>query len=375
MRVLFVVYRDFKNPAAVGGDLYHWELARGLSELGNKVTILCSSFEGSKAEEVVDGVRIIRKKGIWSLPLKFLYAYIRKLGFNCDVVVEEAFGGQRFPFFCTFYVKKPLAAVWHQRHDKIFREQYPFFLAQALSFLEWGLAALYRKRTIVTPSSGAKRKLMPLGFKSDNIEVVHDGVGEMFRDVKLNSEREETIVCLGKMRRYKRIDHAVLGFGIALKSTVKPCRLVVAGKVSEIDRGYVDELRRLAERNGVGKQVEFMINISEEEKLTLLKNARILVQPSPVEGFSIVVAEANRCGTPVVVSDGVPFDVVRDGHNGFVYPYGDINAFACRIVDLLNNEETWKEMSKNAYEWSKQFTWECSSLKLEKILKNLVLKK
>ena len=91
-----------------------------------------------------------------------------------------------------------------------------------------------------------------------------------------------------------------------------------------------------------------------------------------MEGFSIVVAEANRCGTPVVVSDGVPFDVVRDGFNGLVYNFGDIDAFAAGTSRLLSNKDEWNRMSRNAYEWSKQFTWKSSAIKLEEILKSYI---
>jgi glycosyltransferase involved in cell wall biosynthesis len=368
LRVLFLVYRDFRNPAAVGGDFFLWELARGLSRLGHNVTLACSNFAGSKPRETRDGVEIIRMQGSLSLPLKIFALYTGKLKGTFDVVVEEAIGGQRLPFFCILYIKETLVAVWHQRHEKIFREQYPFFLAAVLCFLEALLAAIYRSRIIVTPSQGAKEKLVPLGFKEENIEVVYDGADEIFRNVKTDAKRERLVVCLGKMRKYKRFDHALFAFAHMTKGLKSPCRLVIAGKVSEIDRGYVNWLQKLARRLGIREHVEFMINISEFEKLDLLKKAKVLIQPSPVEGFSIVVLEANRCGTPVVVSDGVPRDVVVDGYNGFIYPFGNIEALAAGIARLMDDELVWSRMSGNAHEWSKRFTWERSVSKFAEIL-------
>jgi glycosyltransferase involved in cell wall biosynthesis len=273
------------------------------------------------------------------------------------------------------YVGEPLVAVWHQRNDRVFREQYPVFVALPLSFLEAILARLYRRKTILTPSEGAKAKLALLGLRDENVKVVYDGVGKEFLDLDVSGEREEVVVCLGKLRRYKRIDHAVLAHRKVLEHVGRPVKLVIAGKLSEIDRGHLDWLRGLTERLGIAGQVEFCINISEAEKVELLRKARVLVQPSPVEGFSIVVVEANRCGTPVVVSDGVPFDVVRDGVNGLVYRFGDIDAFAAGISKLLCNDDAWGEMSKNAYEWSKQFTWKRSAARFEGILRNIINKK
>jgi glycosyltransferase involved in cell wall biosynthesis len=368
LRFLFLVYRDFKNPNAVGGDFYLWELARGLAKLGNKVTLLCSSFKGAKSLEIIEGVEINRINSVWRLPLRIFNEYLKKSKGNFNVIVEEAIGGQRLPYFGTIYVKEPLVAVWHQRHNKVFREQYPFPIAIFLSLLEFFQALLYRNRTIVTPSEGAKEKLMSLGFKYEKVKVVYDGVGSIFDSAETKSARENVLVYLGKLRRYKRPDHAILALVQVLKRAKKPCKLIIAGKASEIDRGYIDWLRNLANRLNVGDLVEFRINISEEEKLKLLEKSRLLVQPSPVEGFSIVVAEANRCGTPVVASDGVPRDVVINGLNGLVYRFGDIDALAMNIVRLIDDDVLWDKMSKDAHQWSQQFTWENSVAEFLKVL-------
>ena len=371
MRILFLVYRDLENPSAVGGDIYLWELARGLAELGHHVTLLCSSFENSKPEEIKSGVKISRIPGSWILPVKFLKEYMKRRG-NLDVVVEEAIGGLRLPFFGVLYIRAPLSVVWHQRHAKIFREQYPVFIAIPLSFLEAFLALLYRKRVIITPSKEARERLAYLGFKKENVKVVYDGVGKAFKKARPNMKRQDIVVCLGKLRRYKRIDHALIAFQRVLNQVKRPCRLVIAGKISEIDRGYLGWLQKLAERLDITENVDFRVNISEIEKIEMLETAKVLVQPSPIEGFSIVVAEANSCGTPVVVSDGVPSDVVHDHFNGLVYPFGNIEALATGIDKLLNNEAVWTTMSTNAYEWAKQFTWKKSVSKFEKVLRKMV---
>jgi glycosyltransferase involved in cell wall biosynthesis len=372
LKILFLIFRDFKNPEAAGGDFYLWELARGLSNLGNRVTIVCSSFYGCKSRELIDGVEVIRTRGSWSLSLRILRTYFRELKGKYDVAVEEAIGGQRLPFLCSMYIKEPLVAVWHQKHDKIFREQYPFPITVALSYFERFLARLYRNCTILTPSKGAKEKLMQLGFKRENIKVVYDGAGEIFHNASPSGEREDLIVCLGKLRRYKRADHAILALERVVHLANKPCRLIIAGKVSEIDKGYVDWLHSQAERLKVADHIEIKVNISEKEKLKLLEKAKVLVQPSPVEGFSIVVAEANRCGTPVVVSDGVPSDVVVNGHNGLVYPYGHIEHLATSIVKLIEDDALWNRMSRNAYNWSQQFNWENSAREFQRILQLLI---
>jgi glycosyltransferase involved in cell wall biosynthesis len=215
-------------------------------------------------------------------------------------------------------------------------------------------------------------KLIALGFKRNKIAVVYDGVEGIFTRAKTGNKREKIIVWLGKLRKYKRPDHAILALANVLKKTNKTCRLVIAGKVSEIDSDYMLDLKQIACRLGVSNYVEFKLNISEAEKLKLLEQASVLVQPSPVEGFSIVVIEANRCGTPVVVSDGVPRDVVMDGFNGLVYPFGDIEAFSSALIKLLNDKEEWDRLSKNGSSRAQIFTWESSAAKLNSTLADLI---
>ena len=233
------------------------------------------------------------------------------------------------------------------------------------------MAKLYRKDTIVTPSKSSKEQILRLGFRRNKVNTVYDGVGSEFLKAKVGNKKGNTIVCLGKLRRYKRFDHALLAFKSILNGPDNDYKLIIAGKVSEIDRSYLEWLVNFARRLNIQNNVEFKVNISDDEKLKLLEESRLLVQPSPVEGFSIVVAEANRCGTPVVVSDGVPSDVVVDKLNGLVYPYGDIQDFSAKMSKLLEDPLLWRSMSKNAYEWSQQFTWQNSVLEFQKLLQSI----
>ena len=248
LRFLFIVYRDFENPSATGGDFYFWELAKGLARLNHNVVIICSSFDGRNSVEITEGVEIVRLKGYLSLSLKIFREYLRRGKGSFDFVLEEVIGGQRLPFFGVFYIKNPLIAVWHQRNTKIFREQYPSFIAFLLGLFELSMARLYRKQIIITPSKGAKRNLTALGLKSNNIKVVYDGVNKELRNIKINSNRENMVIVLGKMRRYKRFDHALLAFERVQNVFKKPSYLVIAGKASEIDKGYIEWLEKLAKR-------------------------------------------------------------------------------------------------------------------------------
>ena len=52
---------------------------------------------------------------------------------------------------------------------------------------------------------------------------------------------------------------------------------MIAGKVSEFDKDYLEELDETAKRLGVGDLVSFNINITEKQKTELLIEIRLLV--------------------------------------------------------------------------------------------------
>jgi glycosyltransferase involved in cell wall biosynthesis len=91
----------------------------------------------------------------------------------------------------------------------------------------------------------------------------------------------------------------------------------------------------------------------------------MLVNPSMMEGWGIVAIEANACGTPVIASD-VPGlrDSVKNPHSGFLVPYGDVDAFAEKILLLIRNRELRTNMNVDARKWAEQFDWNVSSTRM-----------
>jgi len=353
MRILFLVSRDDTNPRAAGGDVQGCVYARYLAEAGHDVTYVTSYYPGARRSEEISGVRVLRPAPPTLLPLAALHLY-QKEGRRFDVVYQEAIGGTRLPFLAPLYVRKPLVAAWYQANGRIFSNQYPQPLAGALSAAERVLAVLHGRSVVVTPSEARRRDLLHLGFDPGRVFVVPpvgiDGPPPGHRPAAV---RQPLIVWLGKVRRYKRIDHVVQ----AMQRVIRDCpeaRMVIAGR--QDDGAYQSELGRLIRDLGLGGRVSFALNLSEEQKYGLLSAARALVLPSPIEGFGIVILEANVCGTPAVVSDGVPEDAVVDGYNGLRVPFGDIDALAAGLVRVLKDDTLFEAISRNATQHAGKFS-------------------
>jgi len=63
------------------------------------------------------------------------------------------------------------------------------------------------------------------------------------------------------------------------------------------------------------------------------------------------------CGTPVVVSNAVPEEVVMDGFNGIRVNSFDPWDYANALERLLLDEELWLRLSRNGLEFVKQFDY------------------
>lgn len=90
---------------------------------------------------------------------------------------------------------------------------------------------------------------------------------------------------------------------------------------------------------------------------TAYQNADVFVFPSFVEGFGMVTLEAMAAGLPVIVTDHSK-GVVRHGIDGFVLRPGDTEALARCMMQLAEEPDLRAEMSRNACERARQFTWD-----------------
>ena len=134
------------------------------------------------------------------------------------------------------------------------------------------------------------------------------------------------------------------------------------------DEKYEEQLRTLVNELRMGDHVEFRINVSEQEKRDLFRAATALVVTSAVEGFGIVVLEANAFGVPVVASSGVPEGAVRDGFNGLRYEFGNVQGLSDALVRLLQDPDVYSKISTNALTSVQRYKWSRVGAEFEQVV-------
>ncbi|WP_232308866.1 glycosyltransferase family 4 protein [Picosynechococcus sp. PCC 73109] len=86
--------------------------------------------------------------------------------------------------------------------------------------------------------------------------------------------------------------------------------------------------------------------------------ADVLVLPSLVEGFGLVLTEAMACGIPVITTPNTAGpDIITDGVEGFIVPIRDPEALQEKIEWCYEHPEELAEMGRSARRKAEQLTW------------------
>lgn len=133
------------------------------------------------------------------------------------------------------------------------------------------------------------------------------------------------VAALDRAHHFKRLD---LTIDALARARAPELHLLVVGGGE-----LLEDYRAQAQRAGVGGRVHFAGAQPHGELPRLMRASDFLVLATePPESFGLVYVEAMACGLPVIGTDipGVR-TIVRDGHNGFLVPRGDVAALAAAL--------------------------------------------
>jgi glycosyltransferase involved in cell wall biosynthesis len=311
-------------------------LAEGLRKLGHEVEIFSWCYRGVYRERLEEWFREIHgldtaipihtlREGPcggdpWArMALDWFFKgsrMLRNSGF--DVVIVNGIVPLRF---------KPKVAVNHGitlNAGKL----YLFAAKWLYKHYDKVICVSHRLREEVRNILGINCEIIPLPMKL-----------ELYKPRSIN-ERENMVIHIGA--RPVKNPHISIEAIKMLRKRSYGIKLIVIGAPSDIPK---DE------------GVEYRYGLTENEKNELLCKAKALILPSSYETFSYVVLEAMACGTPVVVSNAVPEEVVINNFNGIRVKSYSPEDYANVLEKVLACEELWLKLSRNGLEFVKQFNY------------------
>jgi glycosyltransferase involved in cell wall biosynthesis len=122
-------------------------------------------------------------------------------------------------------------------------------------------------------------------------------------------------------------------------------------------------IRQILMSGGVIERVQFGGQVSQTDLPRWIHMADLYISPSHVDGSSVSLMEALACGLPALVSD-IPANKewVSEGINGWLFPDGDAQALAEKIVEAIAHRKQFGQIGRAARQraeeradWKKNF--------------------
>lgn len=367
MNILLVNWQDVRNPRAGGAEIHLFEVFSRLAARGHRVRLVCSSWVGGEAHELVQGIDVHRAGGRHSFALRARGMVRRMLATEpADIVCEDI---NKLPLFLAGMTRLPFCAIIPHLFGSTAFEEAAWPTAATVWLAEQPLPLAYRRAGFHAISESTRDDLVARGVRRERIRVIHPGVDSVrYRpDPAVGRTADPTFVYVGRLKRYKGLDLAIRALALARK--VRPeLRLDIAG-----GGDHLEALQQLARETGQAEAVRFLGFVSEEAKLQLFRSAWANVFPSPKEGWGITVMEAAACGTPSIASDSPGLrDSVRAGTTGWLVPHGDAAALAKQYLELAGDRGLVDRFGMQARQHAERLTWDAAAGQTEAQLQDLI---
>lgn len=201
--------------------------------------------------------------------------------------------------------------------------------------------------------AGNNFELITNGVDTKRLHIGAYGQQRSLTKIKFNIPQSNTVVLsVGTVSERKNQRELLNGYKIALERGLKNVSLLIVG-MNTTD--YSDEIRSFAfELESIGGHVVLVEETSSHESLSIIAEAYsaadIFCINSLVESYPRVVVEAFSFGLPVIASKCFgTVEQLTQGENGFLYDQGDVEALSQHIIQLAEDRELRKTMSKAAF--------------------------
>ena len=171
---------------------------------------------------------------------------------------------------------------------------------------------------------------------------------------ELNKATPHSLFCLAGRTAYKGLHQAIEAVAL-LKEEFPDILLRIPGSVASrnpkwlFEPTYITYLRKLIEKYGLEKNVEFLGALTSEQMAEYMLKSQVFIMPSVIENESTTLREAMAMGMPAVAAfAGDIYEVVAHKETGLLYRYEEYEHLAYFIKTLFNDTKFAVEMGQRA---------------------------
>lgn len=379
-RILFTaeVGPPIRNGVVISMETF----ARGLQEIGHKVTLLVPKYAESKQRANYLYYRQIPApfpyaRGYGLAVLAPVKAAIRQ--HPPDIIhTQHMFTTGEFGLRLARSLKIPIV---HTYHTYLMEYAHYALVPGARRFLKaYSVHYANRVDQVIAPSSMIRDLLKSLGVTTP-IAILPTGIDpesfptrrkhaltEVIRSRYQIPRSAKILLYVGRLVKEKNIDLLLEMLTLVVKKDPKVVLLFLGP-------GEPANFAEYADRLGVMKSVRFLGPKKPDEVKEHLVASDIFVFGSTTDTQGIVILEAMAAGcVPVAVNVGGPIDIIKDKYDGRLSsPFS--RDFADHVLALLHNRSHYQHLKTNALKKAKRFSYLHQAEELAEIYASLIAKK
>lgn len=269
------------------------------------------------------------------------------------------------PYF-TSTVKSKFVVTIHDLIFLYYKDNFSIFDREI--YLSKIKRSCHKSDKIIAISEQTKSDLINLlGIGSEKIEVIYQSCSPMFYERASEEKNKEVrnkldlpdeyLLFVGALVEHKNVINIIDSISILPEEFKIP--LIIVGKGKE----YKEELIKRVKIKGLSEKVKFIDYVDNEDMPSLNQKAKLLIWPSLYEGFGIPIIESLFSGVPVLTSN---LGVFREaaGKGGIYVNPASIEEISDSIINILSDEELYKKLQKEGYQYVQKFHIKNTTTKL-----------
>lgn len=376
---ILIVY-DCIYPESLGGvEHRNYQLAKYLGDRHYDITLAGWTKNNQSSLQNVSILPLNFRSSLYNqegkrtalISLKFAFSLFFLPWQKYDLILTDNIPYiHLFPLLLlTFINRKKVIITWHEYWAKYWQK---YIKNQSwIIFFILEILAVQLGQKVIAVSQFTANRLSKYRINKSPIIIVYNGVNlkQIISVTKHLKKSDFSLVYVGRLIKEKRVDLLIQAMA-KLPPNLHHVTLKIIGEGKERNN-----LENLVNQLNLGDQISFTGGLNDINQVwQQLAIAKIAIQPSEREGFGMFPLEAMAVGTPVIYCNSLESavsEIVRDGIEGIAVN-SNAEDLALAIANLLNNDEQWQRLSKNAEIRSKNFDWEKITDKMESIFKEIL---
>ncbi len=354
------------------------ELAERQIKEGHDVSVFVPDWDKKERmsikSEVINGVKVFRCRHIMQIAnfsTIWPSVLVKLIKGNFDIIHSHNFGHLHV-FLSAIASKLTKARHIHTTHCP-WSDAKRSTLGKIGLFISYNIFSRWVLRTadaIIAITPWEIEQIKKYGGLKNKITVIPNGMSKEFfirirdNDFKKKNKIQEDkkiILFLGRLNQTKGPDQFV-----KIAKLILPERKNVFFVIRGPDEGMKSTVKKM-----IGNEKNILLldkTLDKKELIKTYQSADIYVMPSYREGLPLTLFEAMASGLPIVATpvNGIPYEL-KDGVNGLLFNYEDIEGFKKGIINLLDDNSLRNTMAKLNIKKSTLYDWDIIARKTEKV--------